>query len=127
MPGQNNEAGKKKFRAALFGPGTVKETFRPRIRISDPKFKTKVKNASYSWTPHMSLYIFYRQSNQLDEADSEQLVADTINQRVAKLEDEMEQNLSMMGSIKDKVSTLFRTHENLASLIFSLIFEFYFV
>ena len=41
----------------------------------------------------MSLYIFYRQSNQLDEADSEQLVADTINQRVAKLEDEMEQNL----------------------------------
>ena len=75
----------------------------------------------------MSLYIFYRQSNQLDEADSEQLVADTINQRVAKLEDEMEQNLSMMGSIKDKVSTLFRTHEKLASLIFSLIFEFYFV
>ena len=56
----------------------------------------------------MSLYIFYRQSNQLDEADSEQLVADTINQRVAKLEDEMEQNLSMMGSIKDKVSTLLK-------------------
>ena len=61
---------------------------------------------SFWWTSRISLFIFYRQSNQLDEADSQQIVADTINQRVAKLEDEMERNLSMMGSIKDKVGNL---------------------
>jgi len=56
----------------------------------------------------LGLLIYYKINQGGNELDltPEAIATESVNERIAKLEDEMDQNLSMMGSIKDKIDLL---------------------